>query len=105
MAHGPKGGPKRALGIILRDFAAALWAHLGLILGYLGPSLALLGGSRGASYGRFQGCKVAKHRDVKNIKKHVENQRVWPIPGGNKPSERLHNFYLVDVVVVGWGLR
>ena len=44
---GPKMGPRRLQNIscrILSLCGAAFWAHLGPILGYLGASLALLGG-------------------------------------------------------------
>ena len=75
----PKMGPRGLQELsweILSLFGAPFWAHLGLILGYLGPSLALLGWSRRAScirkinvFGRFleatslqKACKVAVWR-------------------------------------------
>ena len=48
-------------------FGGPFWAHLGLILGYLGPSLALLGGFQEGTLrqmlgleGLILGCLVAK---------------------------------------------
>ena len=49
---GPKMGPKRLQNISCRIFPlffTTFWDDLGTILGYLGASLALLGGSRRAS--------------------------------------------------------
>ena len=49
---GPKMGPRGLQKLFCVDYLLRVvwfWAHLGPILGYLGPSLALPGGAKGAS--------------------------------------------------------
>ena len=63
---GPRGLQELSCGI-LSLFVAPFWAHLGPILDYLGPSLALLGGVQEAILkhilgleGLLWGVRVAK---------------------------------------------
>ena len=97
----PKMGP-RGLQEVSWEFGSLFvgpfWAHLGPILGYLGPSWPFSGGPGGhreadVGLGRLdlggQGSQKLRCHFLK--KKFKGNQCFWPISGGNRPSESLQS--------------
>ena len=76
---------------------ASFWAHLGPILGYLGPSLARLGGPGGhlGAYfglGRLDlGVQDGQQLKCQKHQKPQEDQGFWPISGSQELQENLQS--------------
>ena len=99
---GPRGLRELSCGI-LPLFVAPFWAHLGLSWAFLGPSRRLHEGNMRQLLGLkglILGYKVAKSRDVRNIKNLAESNALLADSWRQRAFRKLAKGLFGDLVVV-----